>query len=202
MAAKFVHPTALVESENIGEGTRVWAYAHVLPEVFIGTNCNLGDHSFVETGARIGNNVTVKNNVSIWEGVTVEDDCFLGPSVVFTNDRFPRSPRMPDAASRYETRAGWLEETVVEQGCSIGANSIICPGIRLGKYSMIAAGSIVSHDVPPHALMMGVPARRVGTVCRCGLRTDDKQASNSNHANANEPPTVCQQCQTKAAAQV
>lgn len=193
MAAEFIHPTALVESDRIGEGTRVWAYAHILRDVPIGQNCNIGDHAFVETGASVGDNVTIKNNVSIWEGVTIEDDCFLGPSVVFTNDRFPRSQRMPDAAPRYQSREGWLEETVVEQGCSIGANAIILPGVRLGAYAMIAAGSIVSKDVPPHALMMGVPARQIGTVCRCGMRIDHDDAVDSSS-------NTCLNCATRTQA--
>ena len=121
MAADFIHETAIVESDSIGAGTRVWAYAHILPEVQIGTNCNIGDHAFVETGARLGNNVTVKNHVCIWEGITVADDCFVGPHVVFTNDQFPRSPRMAEVAQRYSDKQNWLKRTIVERGCSIGS---------------------------------------------------------------------------------
>lgn len=168
--AEFVHPTALVESDSIGSGTRIWAFAHILPGVQIGSDCNIGDHAFVESGAQVGNNVTIKNGVCIWEGVTIEDDCFLGPSVVFTNDQFPRSARMGAASTRYDDRENWLERTVVEKGCSIGANATICPGIRLGAYSMIAAGATVTKNVKPHALMMGTPARQVGFVCHCGAK--------------------------------
>ena len=162
MAAEFIHSTAIVESDSVGSGTRVWAYAHILPGVHIGTHCNIGDHAFVETGARIGDNVTVKNHVCVWEGVTIEDDCFLGPNAVFTNDQFPRSPRMPEVAERYRKKENWLKRTIVERGCSIGANATILPGIRLGAYSMIAAGATVTKDVAPHALVMGTPARQVG----------------------------------------
>lgn len=186
MAAEFIHETAIVESDLVGAGTRVWAYAHVLPAVQIGTNCNIGDHAFVETGARIGNNVTVKNHVCIWEGVTIEDDCFLGPHAVFTNDQFPRSPRMKEAAGRYQNKQDWLKRTIVERGCSIGANATILPGIHLGAYSMIAAGATVTKDVPPHALMMGSPARQVGIVCRCGRKIQ-------NHPNSD---TTCSGCGT------
>ncbi len=168
MPAEFIHATAIVESDQIGSGTRIWAYSHILPGARIGRNCNVGDHAFIESGAFVGNNVTIKNHVCIWEGVTVEDDCFIGPGVVFTNDLFPRSPRMKEAANRYLRRENWLERTVAGQGCSIGANATILPGIRLGDYSMIAAGSTVTRDVEPHALMIGTPARQVGFVCRCG----------------------------------
>ncbi len=187
MKPEFVHPAAIVESDQIGPGTRVWAYAHILPNVRIGSNCNIGDHAFVETGASIGNNVTVKNHVCIWEGITVEDDCFLGPHVVFTNDRYPRSPRMNEAANRYEDRSRWLCQTIVEQGCSIGANATILPGLRLGTYAMIAAGAVVTRDVPPHALMVGNPARQIGSVCRCGRKLDPAQN------------TACAECGTLTA---
>ena len=173
MAPEFVHATAIVESDSVGSGTRVWAFAHILPGVHIGANCNIGDHAFVETGARVGSNVTIKNHVCIWEGVTIEDDCFLGPHAVFTNDQFPRSPRMTEAAQRYEKKADWLKRTIVERGCSIGANATILPGVRLGAYSMIAAAATVTKDVPPHALMMGTPARQVGIVCRCGRKIEN-----------------------------
>ncbi len=173
MIPEFVHPTAIVESESVGTGTRVWAYAHILSGARVGKNCNIGDHAFIETGARVGNNVTVKNHVCIWDGVTIEDDCFLGPHVVFTNDLYPRSPRMIEVSDRYSHCENWREQTVVERGCSIGANATILPGIRLGAYSMIAAGAIVTRDVKPHALMMGSPARQVGVVCRCGKKIKD-----------------------------
>ena len=102
------HPAALVETDDIGAGTRVWAFAHVMRGARVGSNCNVGDHAFVEAGAVVGNNVTLKNNVCVWAGVTLEDDVFVGPNATFTNDRYPRSPRMPEAAARYETPERWL----------------------------------------------------------------------------------------------
>jgi acetyltransferase-like isoleucine patch superfamily enzyme len=170
MSNSYSHPTAVVESSHVGAGTRVWAFAHVMAGARVGDNCNLGDHTFVESGAVIGNNVTLKNNVCVWAGVTLEDDVFVGPNVAFTNDRYPRSPRMPQVRQRYEHPDHWLEPTVVERGATIGANATILPGVRLGPYSMIAAGAVVTGDVPPFALMVGSPARPVADVCRCGQK--------------------------------
>ena len=170
MSETYIHPLALVESDDIGPGTRVWAFAHVMSGARVGSNCNLGEHAFVEAGATVGDNVTIKNNVCVWMGVTLEDDVFVGPNATFTNDRFPRSGRMPHAGKRYLRREDWLEQTIVERGASIGANATILPGIRVGRYCMIAAGALVTADVPPFALMIGVPARRVGHLCRCGLK--------------------------------
>lgn len=165
-----VHPSALVESEAIGEGTRVWAFAHILPGAIIGRNANIGDHAFIEGGAVIGDNVTVKNYVAVWDGVTLADDVFVGPHVAFTNDRYPRSPRMESARSRYTRRERWLCRTVVQRGCSIGANATILPGLTLGAFSFIAAGAVVTRDVPPFALMQGTPAVHAADVCGCGRR--------------------------------
>jgi UDP-2-acetamido-3-amino-2,3-dideoxy-glucuronate N-acetyltransferase len=166
----FVHPTALVEADAIGDGTNVWAFAHILPGAKIGRNCNIGDHCFVESGASVGDNVTIKNGISIWEGVTLEDDVFVGPNVVFTNDLFPRSPRSEAAGSRYSNR-DWLAPTVVERGATLGAGAIILAGNRVGRFALVAAGALVTADVPAYALVMGVPARLGGYVCECGERT-------------------------------
>ena len=182
-----VHPTAIVESQHIGEATRIWAYAHVLPGAAIGRNCNLGDHVFVEGGVNIGDNVTIKNNVCVWEGVTLEDDVFVGPSVVFTNDRQPRSPRMPEARERYHDKTNWLVATVVERGATLGANATLLGGIRIGRYSFVAAGATVTRNVAPFALVAGCPARPVGHVCRCGTRL-----------GPNFPSTTCPSCGTGA----
>ena len=171
------HSTALVESDRVGENTRVWAYAHILPDAEIGSNCNIGDHCFIESGAKIGNNVTVKNNVCVWDGVTVESDVFIGPNVAFTNDRMPRSPRMEHVISIYREKANWLERTIVEQGSSIGANATIVAGSRIGRFCMIGAGAIVTKDVLPHSLMVGCPARRVAFVCLCGRTVGDDLSS-------------------------
>jgi acetyltransferase-like isoleucine patch superfamily enzyme len=163
----YIHPTALVESDTIGEGTRIWAFVHVMKDAPIGANCNIGDHTFVESGAAIGNGVTIKNGNMIWEGVTLEDGVFVGPHAFFTNDLYPRSARLPEAAARYETH-DWLALTRVKRGASIGAAAVIIAGTAVGEYAMIGAGAVVTRDVPPHALMVGNPARRVGWVCACG----------------------------------
>lgn len=165
-----IHPTALVESDDIGSGTSIWAFVHVMKGARLGSNVNVGDHAFIESGAIVGNNVTIKNQVLIWEGVRIEDNCFIGPRVTFTNDRNPRSPRMPGCQARYREKENWLSRTIVRTGSSIGAAATICPGITLGEYCMIAAGAVVVSDVLPFALMVGVPARHVGDVCRCGQR--------------------------------
>lgn len=165
-----VHPQALVETDEIGDGTAIWAFAHVMKGARIGSQCNVGDHAFIETGAEVGNRVTIKNQVLIWEGIKIEDDVFIGPRATFTNDRFPRSPRMPEAAQRYQSRDGWLSPTIVRRGCSIGAGAIICPGIELGAYSVIGAGAVVTRNVPPFALVVGNPAREIAHVCSCGQR--------------------------------
>ena len=154
----FAHEKALVETTSVGEGTRIWAFAHVMAKVILGKNCNVGDHAFIESNVTIGDSVTVKNGVCIFEGVHIADKVFVGPKVVFTNDKNPRS-----------RAAGWkLEETWVEQCVSIGANSTIVCGVRLGHHCLIGAGSVVTRDVPPHALVVGNPARQRGWVCVCG----------------------------------
>lgn len=166
-----IHPQALVDdSEVIGCETNVWAFAHIMSGARVGSRCNIGDHAFIESGAVLGNNVTVKNHVLIWEGITIEDDVFLGPRVTFTNDRFPRSPRMANVRQRYADKAAWLLPTVVRQGASLGAAATICPGLELGKFCMVAAGSVVTKDVESYCLVMGSPARRVHYVCSCGQK--------------------------------
>lgn len=152
----FVHPRALVESDRIGEGTRVWAFAHVMEGAVIGRDCNVGDHAFVEDGAVLGDRVTVKNGVSVWQHVRLEDDVFVGPNVAFTNDRYPRS------------RRPWTPEaTVVERGATLGANATLLCGLRIGRCALVGAGAVVTRDVEPHALVVGSPARRTGWVCAC-----------------------------------
>jgi len=162
------HATALCESDCIGAGTRVWAFTHIMSGAQVGADCNICDHVFIESGAVVGDRVTVKNRAVLFEGVTIEDDVFVGPAVVFTNDRFPRSARMPEAAPRYTDGAQWLQTTLVERGAAIGAGAIVLCGLRIGACATIGAGSVVTRDVPAYALVMGRPARHAGWVCVCG----------------------------------
>src|SRR5215472_4063 len=156
----FVDPTARVDKPvTIGARTHIWHFSHVMANCVIGENCNLGQNVHVAPGVRIGNNVKIQNNVSLYTGVELEDDVFCGPSMVFTNVINPRSHI--DRKSEYQ-------RTLVSKGSSIGANATIVCGTTLGRYSFIAAGAVVTHDVPEYALMMGVPARQCGWVCSCG----------------------------------
>lgn len=150
----FVHPNALCESADIGEGTRVWAFAHVLPGARIGRDCNLCDGVFVEGDVVVGDRVTVKCGVQLWNGVHLHDDVFVGPNATFTNDRFPRSRQYPKT----------FAQTVVEAGASIGANATLLPGLRIGAGAMVGAGAVVTRSVPPNAIVVGNPARIVGYV--------------------------------------
>ncbi len=165
----FVHPNAMVDAETIGDGTRIWAFTHVCRGATVGDNVNIGEHCYIEGGARIGSNVTIKNGVMLWEGVRVEDDAFIGPGVVFTNDLSPRSPRFGPVRLKYRSKE-WLLPTVVERGASIGANATICPGIRIGGFAMIGAGSVVTHTVAAHEIVFGAPARSHGFACVCGQK--------------------------------
>ena len=169
-----IHPTALCDGATIGEGTRVWAYAHVLAGAYIGRQCNLGDHVFIEKGVRVGDRVTVKNGAMIWDGVTIEDDAFIGPGVLFTNDRHPRSPRMSEVATRYARTDNWLRPTLVERGASLGAGAIVLCGVTIGRYALVGAGALVTRDVPDHAMVTGRPAEWAGWACRCGQRLDEE----------------------------
>lgn len=171
MEAAYIHPTAIVETDTIGEATKIWAYTHVMKGVLIGKNCNIGDHTFIETGAVVGNYVTIKNGNMIWEGVTLEDGVFVGPHVFFTNDLYPRSPRLPQAKKRYENR-DWLETTLIRTGASLGAGAVILAGNRVGQFAMVAAGAVVTRDVPPYTIVAGNPARAKGWVCQCGMRLE------------------------------
>jgi UDP-2-acetamido-3-amino-2,3-dideoxy-glucuronate N-acetyltransferase len=167
----FIHPAAIVETKDIGSGTRVWAFTHVLCGARIGADCNIGGHCYVESSVTIGDAVTVKNGVSVWDGVTLEDGVFVGPAVVFTNDRRPRSARNPEVAHRYASDE-WLERTVVCRGATVGAGAIILPGLTIGEFAFVAAGSLVTRDVPAYELVRGVPARPAAWVCRCGAELE------------------------------
>ncbi|WP_153557010.1 acyltransferase [Roseimaritima sediminicola] len=166
-----IHSHALVDDpQAIPADTNVWAFAHVMRGARVGRGCNIGDHAFIESGAVVGDRVTIKNAVLVWEGIRIEDDAFIGPAVTFTNDRYPRSPRMHPTPPRYADKADWLVKTTVGRGASIGAGAILCPGVHLGRYSMVAAGSVVTQDVECYSLVMGSPARQVDYVCRCGQK--------------------------------
>ena len=150
----FCHETAIVETASVGKGTRVWAFAHVLAGATIGADCNICDHTFIENDVKIGDRVTVKCGVQIWDGITLEDDVFVGPNATFTNDPFPRSKQYPPKFDR----------TLIKRGASIGANATVLPGITVGERAMVGAGAVVTHSVPPLAILAGNPARIVGYV--------------------------------------
>jgi len=158
----YVHPAGLCESDDVGAGTRIWAFAHVLPGAVIGTDCNICDGAFVETGATLGNRVTVKNGTLVFTGVTCEDEVFLGPNVLFTNDLRPRAHLRKGADELLPTR--------VRRGASQGAGVVVVCGHVIGEYAFAAAGSVIATDVPPHAFVAGNPARHKGWVCTCGNR--------------------------------
>ncbi|HIH45365.1 MAG TPA: N-acetyltransferase [Candidatus Methanoperedenaceae archaeon] len=158
------HPTAIVESEDIGDGTRIWHFVHIREGSVIGRNCNIGKSVYVDTDVRIGDNVKIQNFVSIYKGVEIEDDVFVGPSAVFTNDLRPRA---------FIWEAEHAVPTGVRKGSSIGANATILCGITIGEYAMVGAGSVVTKDVPPFGLVYGNPAKLRGFVCYCGNRLDD-----------------------------
>jgi acetyltransferase-like isoleucine patch superfamily enzyme len=170
----FVHRLALCESEHVGDGTRIWAFAHVMSDAQVGQNCNIGDHVFIESGAIVGDRVTLKNGVVLCEGVEIEDDAFVGLNVLFANDKSPRSPRMPDVGDRYQDVRNWLLRTKVGKGATLGSGVVVLPGLCIGPYAMVGAGSVVTRNVAPHALVVGSPARQVGFVCICGERLDDE----------------------------
>lgn len=165
-----IHPMAICESTRVGEGTRVWAFAHVLPGATIGADCNICDGVFVENDVVVGDRVTVKCGVQLWDGVTLEDDVFVGPNATFTNDPFPRSKRPPAEFAR----------TLVRAGASIGANATILPGVTIGHGAMVGAGAVVTSDVPANAIVVGNPARITGY-------TGDERVDNGGDDDASTP---------------
>lgn len=169
------HPTAIVDAgATIGEGTRIWHWVHVCSGARIGKNCSFGQNVYVGNRVSIGDNVKVQNNVSIYDNVTLEDDVFCGPSMVFTNVYNPRS-----AISRKNE----YRDTLVRRGATLGANCTIVCGITIGEYAFVGAGAVVNRQVPPYALMVGVPARQRGWMCSCGAKLP--------HANGT---TSCPEC--------
>ena len=158
----FIHDKAICESNSVGAGTRIWAFAHVMEGAVVGENCNIGECCLIESGAVLGSNVTVKNGVNVWRGVTCEDDVFLGPSCVLTNDLDPRSAnkKTPDQ----------LLTTLIRKGATIGANATLLCDITIGAHAFVGAGAVVTKDVPPFGLVYGNPARLVGYICECGTK--------------------------------
>ena len=157
----FAHESSYIDDgATIGRGTKIWHFCHVMPGAVIGEGCTLGQNVVVMPRAVVGNNVRIQNNVSIYEGVVLEDDVFCGPSCVFTNVINPRS---------HVSRKDEYRQTLVRKGATIGANATVICGSELGEYCFIGAGAVVTGDVIPYALVVGVPARQVGWMCRCGV---------------------------------
>ena len=166
MATYYAHPSSYIDDNVlIGEGTKIWHFCHVLSHSRIGQNCSFGQNCVIGPNVTMGNGVKVQNNVSIYEGVEIEDDVFLGPSCVFTNVINPRS---------FIVRKEEFRKTLLKKGCSIGANATIVCGVSIGEYALIGSGAVITKDVKPYALMVGVPARQIGWVSRSGntLRFD------------------------------
>jgi UDP-2-acetamido-3-amino-2,3-dideoxy-glucuronate N-acetyltransferase len=164
----FVHASAIIDLPcSIGRGTKIWHFCHVCAGAAIGERCSLGQNVFVAGGVRIGNGVKIQNNVSVYAGVEVEDDVFLGPSCVLTNVKHPRSEI---------SRRSAFEATLLRRGATVGANATIVCGVTVGRYACVAAGAVVTEDVPDHALVMGVPAAQVAWVGRHGRRLEDDGA--------------------------
>jgi len=155
----FIHQDAVVESNHIGAGTRIWRNVHVMPGAVIGRNCNIGEGCYIENNVRIGDGVTIKNNVAIWDNITIEDDVFIGPAAVFINDYTPRAQnKIPSEL---------LDGIVIKKGATIGANATIVCRLTINEYAFIGAGSVVTKDVPPHHVVYGNPARFRGLMCKC-----------------------------------
>lgn len=160
-----IHESSYVDSGcQIGAGTRIWHFSHVMSGARIGEGCNIGQNVVISPNVVLGRNVKIQNNVSVYDGVTLEDDVFCGPSMVFTNVVNPRS-----AISRKDE----YRRTLVKRGASIGANATVVCGHDIGRYAFLGAGAVVAHDIPDYALVVGVPARQTGWVCRCGVRLPD-----------------------------
>lgn len=157
----FVHTSAIVDDGVvIGKGTKIWHFCHIQRGAVIGSDCSCGQNVYIGSNAKLGNGVKLQNNVSVYEGVELEDYVFCGPSMVFTNDLTPRA--------KYPKGSAGYKRTLVQTGATIGANATVVCGNTLGRWCMIAAGAVVTKDVPDHALMAGVPAKQIGWVCECG----------------------------------
>jgi UDP-2-acetamido-3-amino-2,3-dideoxy-glucuronate N-acetyltransferase len=179
MTDYFVHESSFVdEGAEIGAGTKIWHFCHVMPGARIGRDCNIGQNVFIGSDVRIGDNVKIQNNVSIYTGVIIEDDVFLGPSMVFTNVINPRS---------HVPRRDEYQATLAKQGASIGANATIVCGVTLGRYAFVGAGAVITRDVPDYALVYGNPARVQGWICQCGIKLHFEP-------NGNEERATCKSC--------
>jgi UDP-2-acetamido-3-amino-2,3-dideoxy-glucuronate N-acetyltransferase len=178
MTDYFLHDKALCESGNIGKGTRVWAFAHILPKAVIGSECNICDGVFIENDVVVGDRVTIKCGVQLWDGLRIEDDVFIGPNVTFTNDSFPRSKVLRKQFAM----------TVVRRGASIGANATILPGLEIGAGSMVGAGAVITHSVPPNAIAVGNPASITGYVETSGTK---KNSHLLTHASPDKSASSC-----------
>lgn len=177
----FVHETAIIdEGAKIGSKTRIWHWSHIMGNVIIGSNCNVGENAFIESGVIIGNNVKIKNNVALYTGVICEDDVFLGPNCVFTNVKNPRS---------FIERKNEFKNTVIRKGSTIGANATIVCGNDVGEYAFVGAGSVVVSSVLPYTMVIGNPARFYAHVCKCGNKLDKNlqcvKCSQQYHADIN-----------------
>lgn len=166
----YVHPQAICESLSIGENTRIWAFAHVLPNAIIGTDCNICDGVFIENDVQVGNRVTVKCGVQLWDGLVIEDDVFIGPNATFTNDLFPRSKIFPNK----------FLKTFIRKGASIGANATILPGLEIGSGAMVGAGAVVTRSVPSNAIAVGNPAHIIGYVGAEQAKDNQSTQSSAN----------------------
>jgi UDP-2-acetamido-3-amino-2,3-dideoxy-glucuronate N-acetyltransferase len=179
----FIHPTAMVEDPgDIGEGSSVWHFCHVMAGARVGRACTLGQGVFVARGAIIGDRVKIQNNVSIYDGVELGDDVFCGPSCVFTNVKNPRS---------HHPRRGEYQKTLIKKGATIGANATLLPGVTVGTYALVAAGAVVTRDVGESWVVMGVPARFHGFVCVCG------ETLSQDGNPAREGQVTCSRCHSR-----
>jgi len=162
-----IHPTAdVAASATVGAGTSIWNQAQVREDARIGAGCVIGKNAYVDTGVVIGDHVKIQNNVSLYHGVTIEEGVFIGPHVCFTNDKVPRAINRDGTA---KTDADWsVSPTLVRFGAALGANSTILPGVSIGRWAMVGSGSVVTHDVADYELVVGNPARRLGSACPCG----------------------------------
>jgi acetyltransferase-like isoleucine patch superfamily enzyme len=176
-----IHPTAEVQTINIGINTTIWQYCVILKNAKIGENCNINFNVFIENDVIIGNNVTIKSGVQLWDGIRVEDNVFIGPNVTFTNDHIPRSKKYPDS----------FLNTTIKTGASIGANSTIIGGIEIGIYALVGAGSVVTKSVPPFTVWYGNPAKFQGYITKDGILVDlllkDRDGKNYKLIFNNEP---------------